>query len=86
MADEWWVAHGYIAGKEIDGGLWIVLAPMLFTWRMMICDPGSVHEFYCYPEDHFARAMEAIDRWDGTGDPIDRWVKHHPSHRRRTPA
>jgi hypothetical protein len=78
---EWWEQHGYYAGRELDDGLWLCAAPMLFTTRLMICTPDSVHEFWCYPDR--ATALAAFEVFDGHGDPLDGWVKHHPSMRRR---
>lgn len=81
----WWEDQHYLAGKEIGGGLWLCVAPMITTRRLMICDPGSVHEFWCYPYDtaSLEYVLAAWENFDGTGDPADGWVKHHPSHRRR---
>lgn len=80
MAESWWVAEGYLAGKEIGGGLWVCLAPMLFTTRLMVCTPAWVHEFWCYPQQ--VDALVAYEAFDGHGDPLPGWVKHHPSMRR----
>lgn len=76
--DEWWMSHGYHAGKEIGDGLWICLAPMIFTYRLMVCDPTSVYNFYCYPREDFAYAMRAWDEWDGKSDPLPGWTRRHP--------
>lgn len=81
VSTQWWQEQGYLAGKEIGGDLWICLAPMLFTFRLMVCTTGFVHEFYCYPD--LLEAMEAYHAWDGQGDPFDGWVKHFPTMRRR---
>lgn len=80
----WWEENGYLAGKEIGAGLWVCVAPMITTLRLMICDPWSVHEFWCYPYDTVPRdyVLAAYQRFDGHGDPADGWVKHHPSGRR----
>jgi hypothetical protein len=81
---QWWEKQGYLCGKPIGGGLWICVASMVYTWRLMICDEGSVHEFYCYPKERgLAPALEAYEAWEGVGDPLSGWVKHHPSERRR---
>lgn len=84
---EWWEEEGYLAGKEIGGGLWLCVAPMITTHRIMICDPGYVHEFWCYPYSHVPLdlVLGIFDRFDGKGDPGSGWVKHHPSGRRRAP-
>lgn len=89
--EPWWKEEGYFAGKEIGGGLWVVFAEMITTWRIMICDPGGVHEFWCYPKggypiDSYVKAWEVWDDFDGQGDPRDGWVKHFPSGRRNEPV
>lgn len=83
--DDWWKEHGYLAGKEIGGGLWVCVAPMITTLRLMICTPEAVAEFWCYPYETVPLdyVMRAYEQFDGTGDPADGWVKHHPSERRR---
>lgn len=81
--NQWWRDFGYLAGKQIDGGLWVVLMPMITTFRLAICDPGSVYDFYCFPHAQIDKALVAFARWEGAGDPEDGWVKHHASGRRR---
>lgn len=80
--NQWWQDLGYLAGKPIVGGLWIVLIPMIFTYRLAICDRDSVHDFYCYPKEQMGQAWDAFNAWDGDSDPIDGWVKHFASGRR----
>lgn len=43
--DEWWRREGYLRGKELGGGLWLCLAPMITTLRIMVCTKDYVHEF-----------------------------------------
>ena len=83
----WWVKENYLAGKEIGAGLWVCLAQMVTTVRLMVCTPapdGGLVEFWCYP--HMDLALLAFDVYDGHGDPAIGWVKHHPSHRRNCPS
>lgn len=81
MTEEWWQEHGYLAGKPIGGGLWICVARMLFTDRLLVCDEGSVYDFYCYEDRPLA--LEAFDLWDGTGEPLPGWTRHHDWERPR---
>lgn len=81
----WWQRMGYLAGKEIGDGLWVCLAPMIYTWRLMVCTEVEVMEFWCYPSKDLARAIDAFTAFDGHGDPLAGWVRHHPSERRRAP-
>lgn len=91
----WWEENGYLRGELVEpaSDTWLCLAPMLFTYRLMLCDPGSVFQFWCYPKelglDHalhcfheFAEACRALTPGEALGDPLPGWVKHHPSHRR----
>jgi len=78
VARTWWEEHGYLRGKPIgDDGLWICLAKMMFTYRLMICTTDGVLDFYCYPRPLLPIALAAFEVWDGEGHPIDGWVKHH---------
>lgn len=81
---EWWEDEHYLAGKEIGAGLWVCVAPMITTRRLMVCTPHGVHEFWCYPYETASLdyVLRAFDAFDGTGDPAPGWVKHHPSGRR----
>jgi hypothetical protein len=71
---EWWRHHEYLAGRPIGGGLWICLAQMIFTTRLMLCDEWSVYEFYCYPNED--DAWKAFASWDGKSRPFPGWVKY----------
>lgn len=75
MTVEWWKGHGYLAGRLIDGGMWIVVMPMIYTFRVAVCDEGSIYEFYCYPERE--QAMKAYGEWDGRSAPLPGWTRHH---------
>jgi hypothetical protein len=81
---EWWQTNRYLYGRELSAGLWVCVAPMTTTLRLMVCDPGWVHEFWCYPYGLVPEryVLAAAEAFDGTGDPWDGWVKHHPSMRR----
>jgi hypothetical protein len=77
----WWAEHGYVAGRQLDAQYWVCVAEMIFTWRLMLCDPGSVHDFYCYSSK--GEALEAVAIWDGYTDPPGQWIRHHATGRRR---
>ena len=83
-SDWWWERERYLYGREVSEGLWICVAQMIHTWRIMLCDPGGVHEFWCYPQEEFSPHIVIIwaQEFSGQGDPHEGWVKHHPSHRR----
>lgn len=74
-AKEWWAEQGYIYGRDIGDGLWICVAPMLFTFRLMLCTEGYVIDFYCY--ERSADALAAAAMWDGRSEPAEGWVKAH---------
>lgn len=71
----WWQKNGYLRGKEIGGGLWVCLAPMIFTWRLMLCAEDFVYGFACYDKAKLDLALEAFDAWDGTGLPLGGYTR-----------
>lgn len=71
---DWWAEHGYLAGREIGGGLWMCVAPMIFTYRVMVCDPGSVYDHACY--ERLSDALEAYEQWDGQGQPPGPYTRY----------
>lgn len=77
-ATAWWERNGYLAGRPIGDGLWICLASMIFTNRLMVCDEWTVFDFWCYPHElGLSVAREAWSTWDGIGEPIEGWVRGH---------
>lgn len=72
----WWEREGYIGGREIEDapGYWICVAPMTFTYRLMICTPQDVLDFYCYEQR--ADALAAFCSWDGESDPGGPYTRH----------
>ncbi len=76
LTEDWWRQHGYLAGRQIGEDLWLCVAPMLFTFRVMLCSEGYVHSFFCYED--LGLALAAFELWDGVGsNPIEGWTKHH---------
>ena len=74
-AGQWWAGQGYIYGRDIGDGLWICVAPMLFTFRLMLCTTGYVLDFYCY--ERMTAALDAASDWDGRSEPAAGWLKAH---------
>lgn len=79
LTPAWWHSHGYIAGRELDAGLWMVVAPMLYTYRVMVATPEApTGEFYCYTD--LKLAAKAFMEWDGGSmNPIEGWTRYHRS-------
>jgi hypothetical protein len=75
--EPWWEKEGYLAGRPLEGDLWLVVAPMIYTYRVMVCSRiYAGMEFYCYQELHLA--MLCFDKWEGKGEnPVEGWTKHH---------
>jgi hypothetical protein len=73
----------YISKKVLEDGRCVYLFPTIFNLRIGVSkdteDKGFT-EFYCFHDNE--AAFEAMDSWNGTGDP-EGWVRHVPSHRRR---
>jgi hypothetical protein len=78
---EFWQKQGYLSGREIEAGHWVCVHKMIFTWRLMLCTPDSVQDFYCYHT--YAEALVAFVVWDGVKDPPGEWIRHHATGRRR---
>jgi hypothetical protein len=71
--------------RRLESGKTIYLIAQMFNFRLAI---GWTHEedmgyddFYCYSHELLAAA--AFLSWDGTGDPLDGWIRHGASGRRR---
>jgi hypothetical protein len=71
--------------RRLASGKTLYLIYQIFNYRLAI---GWTHEeetgyddFYCYRNE--LRAFRAFLEWDGTGDPLDGWVRHGASGRRR---
>jgi hypothetical protein len=76
--------ENYFVEEPRPTGLSLVIINMITTYRLAIADEDFVHEFWCYPHDlGILHVFRAWDAFDGEGDPIAGWVKHHPSERRR---
>lgn len=74
---EWWRKQGYIAGKELPGGMWLILVTQLFTTRLAISTPQAMYEFWCYEEPLLA--VLAFEAWE-PGDletRVEGWTRHH---------
>lgn len=72
----WWQEQGYLYGRDIGDGMWICVAEMIFTWRLMLCTPDYVHDFYCYPKTELPLALSAAAQWDGESEPLPGWTRH----------
>lgn len=77
-------SNGYRDPKPIRDGSWYAcIAPFLFTHAIIIGrmrDTGMYEDRWCY--ESYAKAKEALDAWDGEGEP-DGWHRHPTSGRRR---
>ena len=76
----WWEEQGYLYGRCLDpeADLWVCVAPMIYSARLMLCTPapfGGVLEYYCYPWEVSEVALGAARVWDGRSAPPAGWVK-----------
>lgn len=72
--------EGYLFVRELPGGKWVGLHPQAFTTGLFVgLTETSYERRYCY--EKFIDAFEAIQAWDGKGDPPGPWVKEKPSDR-----
>ena len=66
-------SQGYYHVRKLEDGRVICLYNFMFTTGIIL-DPTftGYNGRYCYPEQ--LDAIEAIKKWDGTGDPSGNWV------------
>lgn len=71
--------------KRLENGKTIYLIPQLFNYRLAIGwtheEDTSCDDFYCYINQ--GTAIVAFYYWNGEGDPLDGWIRHGKSGRRR---
>jgi hypothetical protein len=72
--------------RRLENGKTVYLIAQMFNYRLAI---GWTHEeetgyddFYCYTNEFIA--VMAFLHWTGEGDPLDGWIRHGASGRRRT--
>lgn len=67
--------------KELPDGRLIGINRLLFHWTMHVdIHPWGYEDRYCYQT--LAGAIEAMEQWDGSGDPVG-WHRHPGTGRRR---
>ena len=71
----------YFYTRQLDSGVWIGVRKMLVTWALIvgIDAQGNYRSRYCYEQYH--DAVEALQTWDGDGDPPGPWLKQKPGDR-----
>lgn len=74
---------GYLAPRMIDEMRYACVMPLLFTHAIIV---GRINDFVGY-EDRWCfhsrdAALDALDAWDGEGEP-EGWHRHPASGRRR---
>ena len=81
---DWLKTHcGYTHIKTIGKSEWAALNQYLFTCAIITGRNGDLYSFrdrWCYHSE--AAALEALNKWDGTGEP-EGWHRHPASGRRR---
>jgi hypothetical protein len=61
--------------REISGRGWCGLSRQIFTVGIVYgIDSSGYVGRYCFPS--YADAKEALENWDGAGDPSGNWIKH----------
>ena len=82
LADLQEFSSGGIIEKDIGGGMYAAILPLLYTtaivkgyWGLM-----TYEDRWCY--SNLEKAMTAFDAWSGKGEP-DGWHRHPTSGRRR---
>lgn len=75
---------GALFHRLLDDGREVVVYPMTFgKGRLVVGVPefDSYDDGWCYPRA--STAIRAAQTWDGQGDPMDGWVRHLGTGRRR---
>lgn len=74
----------YVAMRQLPDGRWLGVHRLMFHWTLHVdVSEMGYEDRYCY--DHLLVAIEAMNAWDGTGDPIG-WKKHPSTGRTRIEA
>lgn len=69
--------------RPIDENRWVGLFQFAFTWAIIVGRIGDQYSYddrWCY--HHKSDAAEALEEWDGTGEPQG-WHRHPMTGRRR---
>lgn len=75
--------EGYEDAKELPDGRIAACYRFIFTSAIVVgLDEAGYSDRYCYHT--MADARQALDEWDGTGEP-EGWHRHTSTGRRREP-
>ena len=68
---------GTLGQRILPDGREAVLYPMIYNVRLCVGEPGAMtyDNAWCYPHAHVRAALDALDQWDGEGDPPGPWIK-----------
>ena len=73
-------AEGYVRCIKLPNGQVAGLLQMIYTTALCVgLDELGYQRRYCYETKQ--QATEALDAWDGMGDPPGLWLKEKPSNR-----
>lgn len=77
-----YATEDYVKVRELPDGRVIGITRLMFHWTLHIdIDDVGYADKYCYQT--LQLALNALDTWDGNGDPADGWHRHLGSGRRR---
>ena len=73
-------AEGYLRPRRLPNGCVACLMVMNFTtWLYMDVALDGWRTRYCY--ENLTDALDALESWDGAGDPPGPWIKQKPEER-----
>jgi hypothetical protein len=73
-------AEGYVRCIRLPTGVIAGIMPQLYTCGLFVgLNESGYSRRYCYATKQ--QAVEALDAWDGNGDPPGPWIKEKPSDR-----
>lgn len=66
---------GYLYPRKVPGRGICALHHMVYTVGLFVnLDPVGYYGRYCYPD--LRSAKDALNEWDGAGDPPGPWIKY----------
>ena len=65
--------QGYINIRKMPDGSICAVIPYIYTGGLCFnVDFGGIGGRYCY--EHLSEAVDALNKWDGEGDPPGNWI------------
>ena len=78
---EWFLANQYLRSRQLPDGRWIAVTNQIYTTSLYVdvTERSAYRKRFCF--ERTAEAVQALEEWDGTGDPPGPWIKEKPGDR-----